>query len=237
VGFASAEVFTRAFKAHFGVTPGAWRRGAWRHRAEQNAQTLSKIHQAVRKIHQDQVPQFGDDASIRPERRTTLMKGLPMQVELRTLPAMQLAYMRHTGPYGHPGIGQTWARFAPWAGAQGLLRPGRALLGISQDDPMVTPPEKCRYDCCVEVDADFRANGEVGVQAFEGGRYACTRFTGTGADIHAAWMRMFAEWLPGSGWQPADRPALELYEPDFVVDKATGAFTCLLCVPVRAAQA
>ena len=31
VGFASAEVFSRAFKAHFGMTPTAWRRG-WNRR-------------------------------------------------------------------------------------------------------------------------------------------------------------------------------------------------------------
>jgi AraC family transcriptional regulator len=30
VGFASPEVFTRAFRAYFGVTPGAWRQGAHR---------------------------------------------------------------------------------------------------------------------------------------------------------------------------------------------------------------
>jgi len=26
---------------------------------------------------------------------------------------------------------------------------------------------------------------------------------------------------------------LEIYEPDFVVDEKTGAFACLLCMPVR----
>ncbi len=68
---------------------------------------------------------------------------------------------------------------------------------------------------------------------YGGGRYACARFTGTGADIHAAWMRLCGEWLPQSGWQADDKPALELYEEDFVMDPKTGAFSCLLCVPVR----
>lgn len=105
--------------------------------------------------------------------------------------------------------------------------------GISQDDPEITPPEKCRYDCCVEVDAAFQPQGEIGVQDFPGGRYACARFTGTGADNHAAWMKMFGQWLPDSGYQADDAPALELYEEDFVMDEKTGAFSCLLCVPVR----
>jgi len=34
--------------------------------------------------------------------------------------------------------------------------------------------------------------------------------------------------------QPADHPAVEIYQPDFTVDPKTGAFPCLLAVPVRA---
>lgn len=157
-----------------------------------------------------------------------------MHLELRTLPAMRLAYLRWTGPYGHPGITQTWERFGAWAARQGRLEPRRKMYGISQDNPETTPADQCRYDCCVAVDEGLRPTGEIAVQAFAGGRYACARFTGTGADIHTAWMRMYGEWLPGSGWQADDKPGLELYDEDFAVDPASGAFNCWLCVPVRA---
>jgi AraC family transcriptional regulator len=40
--------------------------------------------------------------------------------------------------------------------------------------------------------------------------------------------------LQGSGYTLADSPALELYDTDFVVDEKTGAFTCWLCLPVKA---
>ena len=45
---------------------------------------------------------------------------------------------------------------------------------------------------------------------------------------------MFAEWLPQSGYQPDNNPAVELYDEDFVMDPKTGTFSCWLCVPVRA---
>lgn len=154
-----------------------------------------------------------------------------MNVELRTLPALRLAYMRHTGPYGTPGIGQTWHRFCTWFGTRGTT--SQKMYGIGQDDPEITPPEKCRYDCCVEVDAAFQPQGDIGVQDFAGGRYACAHFTGTGATIHAAWMKMYGEWMPGSGYQAGDAPALELYEENFSSDEKTGTFSCLLCVPVK----
>ena len=67
-----------------------------------------------------------------------------------------------------------------------------------------------------------------------GGHYVPTApFTGTGATIHDAWMRMYGQWLPQSGYQADDKPGLEMYAEDFALDPKTGAFSCLLCVPVR----
>lgn len=234
VGFGSAEVFTRAFKSHFGVTPSHWRRGAWRDWAATHAHALRKIHQARSKAHQAAVQVLFKDTSIWPAGPVPTTTGVAlMQVELRTVPSMRLAYLRHTGPYGDPGISQTWERFGAWCGQNGLVPPRRKMYGISQDDPSITEAARCRYDCCIEVDAAFVPRGEVGVQDFAGGRYACARFTGTGADIHGAWMRMYGQWLPQSGYQADDKPGLEIYEEDFTVDPQTGAFHCLLCVPVR----
>ncbi|WP_411878419.1 GyrI-like domain-containing protein [Polaromonas sp. YR568] len=98
----------------------------------------------------------------------------------------------------------------------------------------MTPADKLRYDACIEVDEAFKPQGETGVQNFGGGRYACGRFTGKpGNEVHEAWTHMFAEWLPQSGYQPDNKPALELYEEDFVMDPKTGNFSCWLCVPVK----
>jgi AraC family transcriptional regulator len=225
IGFASAEVFSRAFRAYFGMTPTAWRRGGWRTWATRNADELSKIHQALRKQDQDGTTRPGDDGDS--------TKGLAMNVEMKTLPPMRLAYLRHTGPYGHPGISQTWQRFMRWCDEHADDLVNRQTYGISQDNAEVTPADKCRYDCCVEVKSTFQPQGEVGIQNFAGGRYACCSFTGTGATIHQAWISMFGDWLPASGYQAGDAPSLELYEADFAANPETGEFTCWLCVPVK----
>lgn len=235
VGFASAEVFSRAFRAHFGMTPTIWRRGGWRDWAERHQVELRKIHQAQHKASQDVAATLFKDRNLWPAGPVSSERGLTtMHIELKTFPAMRLAYLRNTGPYG-PAVAQLWQRFAAWCGQQGYMNPRRKMYGISQDNPEITPPEKCRYDACIEVDDNFKPQGDIGVQNFGGGRYACGRFTGRpGNDVHDAWTHMFAVWLPQSGYQPDNNPALELYEEDFVVDPKTGAFSCWLCVPVRA---
>ncbi len=61
MGFASYEVFTRAFKTHVGVPPTAWRRGAWRDFFEARKAHLSRIHEAQRKPRQAAAQCIGDD--------------------------------------------------------------------------------------------------------------------------------------------------------------------------------
>ena len=106
------------------------------------------------------------------------------------------------------------------------------MYSVSHDNPDVTPPSRCRYDACIEVDDAFSPTGDIGVQTLAGGRFACCEFHGLPNEIHAAWMRL-CDWLPDSGWQAADGAPLEVYGGDFVMDEKTGAFNCTLCMPVR----
>jgi AraC family transcriptional regulator len=233
VGFASAEVFTRAFRAHFKVTPTAWRHGAHRDWAAVHQYRLSKIHQEQSKLHQAVAQAFRQDSDLWPSGQVLPTGGAPMEVDIRNLPEKRVAYMRSVGPYGGTGIPRTWQRFAAWCEANGLMTPRRTMYGICQDDPEITPPEKCRYDAAVEVNESFTPQGEIGVETVAGGRYACAKFAGTTEEIHAAWMRFMSEWMPDSGYQVADGLAIELYGTDFVMDEKTGAFNCQLCMPVK----
>ena len=161
-----------------------------------------------------------------------------MTLDIKTFPPVRLAYMRYTGPYGHPDIALHWKRFGDWCEAQGLMKPRRKMYGISLDNPMTTAPMECRYDLAIEVEAKFKvkdadASG-VAIRQLEGGRFACKPFSGTAAQIGLAWMEMFGQAMPASGLQREDRPAMEVYLEDFELDPATFSFSCLLCVPVKA---
>lgn len=234
VGFASAEVFSRAFKAHFGHTPTAWRQGGWRGWVEARRAHLRKIHQDQRKAHQAVLAGFRQDPEHWPQGPVSLsLTAISMPIEFKTLPTFRLAYLRHTGPYGHSDITRAWERFGAWCAENGLMRPRRKMLGIALDNPVITRADQCRYDACVEVGADFQPGGDIGVQVLAARHYACSRFVGTGADVPAAWERLLAS-LPARGWQADHAPAVEYYAEDFVMDPETGVFNFELCLPVRA---
>lgn len=233
-GFNSAEVLSRNFRQTFGVSPSSWRKGGWQAWAERQHLELSKIHQEDRKIDQVVIDSLRHHAQRWPISHATQPNGeSPMQVHIRQLPAVRLAYLRHVGPYGESGIPMAWHRFAGWCESAGLTEPRRPMYGIGHDNPYITAPERCRYDCCVAVDDTFQPQAEIGVQTLPGGRYACADFTGTSADVFAAWQSLFRDWLPDSGHQLDDRPVFEFYPTDFAINPETGVFTCQFCLPVK----
>jgi AraC family transcriptional regulator len=150
-----------------------------------------------------------------------------------TLPDYHVACMRSVGPYGAPQIPALWTRLLDWAQPRGFVTPTRLTIGISYDNPAVTPPEKCRYDACIVVPLDFSPEPNVTMRDVQGGKYAVAEFVGTAADIMAAWNQLLSSWLPTSGYQLDNRDCFELYRGNSYVDKDKGVFKFDICVPVR----
>ena len=156
-----------------------------------------------------------------------------MAVQVREAPAYHVAYMRYAGPYGARGIPELWTRFRKWMETRDLPMETTTRLGVGYDDPRITAAEKCRYDACVVVPPDFKADRWVNLTDLPGGKCGVHEFTGSAHEIVAAWDRVFASWLPGSGYQPDDRPCFELYRGNPLVDAKAGVFRCDLWLPVR----
>ena len=233
-GFQSGEAFARAFKLKFGCTPSAWRDTTLERLKSQAAaigqspgNPESNPDQVFGNRHQDDQCVFSEaDGSYR------LAEDIAMDVRIIDLPKTRVAYQRLIGPYG-PAIGEFWrGTMAPWMHANGFSE--HTCFGIGYDDPSLTPANKCRYDACVEVLADFVASGQADIQTLPGGRYAVARFKGNVADIGNAWMWLTREWMPSSGLQCDDRPCFEMFSASTVLDPRTGQFSCDICIPVRA---
>ena len=131
------------------------------------------------------------------------------------------------------GIPALWKRLHEWTRTRGLDTSDSIKLGIGHDDPDVTAVEKYRYDACVVVSPDFAGDKWVNVMDVPGGKVAISVFTGTAHEIEDAWSALYRTWLPGSGYEPDDRPCLEVYRGNPEVAGRPGAFRCELCIPVR----
>jgi DNA gyrase inhibitor GyrI len=142
---------------------------------------------------------------------------------------VRVAARRYTGPPCEP-LGRFWrTQFTPWLADNGLVDCPR--YGVPRDDPRSTPPEQCRYDCCVELPACLSIAGADEIE-IPGGRYAVARFKGTGAQIGGAWEAFVSGCLlRGFAKDPA-RGSFEHYPRGASHDPKTGVFSCELCFPV-----
>ncbi len=149
-GYVSHEVFSRAFGRHFGVSPSAWR-------ARQAAGGLG--HNARHPGLSEEI----EGARISSTRVTDLR---PIEV----------AFLRHTGPYDEVD-GSLWGRVRDRLAELGCSTDGLPL-GIAQDPPHITPPERLRFDAGWTIDRDLPPECGLGQQTVAGGTYAFTTYVG-----------------------------------------------------------
>ncbi|TRD10927.1 AraC family transcriptional regulator [Erythrobacter insulae] len=190
VGYRSQDVFTRAFKRHFGCTPSAFDlEKYWRGRTDR------------------------DDALA--VSRYFLRPALPLppdfKVEIVDRPAANLIISRAVGVYLDPTlIVAAYERIDAFSKTLGIAMPGR-LAGASRDDPELVPLSRCRYDFSLEVLDGTRASKGLQAARRDEGRWAVTHVEGDFAAVDRAWNLLFKSWLPASGHNLRPAAAEEIY--------------------------
>jgi len=132
-GFQTHETFSREFKRRFQVTPSGYREWA-RVKLAQNSVSTFPLDEMY-------------DAFELSETKVTRMAQL------------HVAFIRHVGPY--EAVPDTlWHKLAEWARARPLPI-DLIFLGIAQDAPGVTPPDKLRFDAAIVVPEAFAPDGSI----------------------------------------------------------------------------
>lgn len=166
--------------------------------------------------------------------RGALQEDLPFSVEVKDMREMEVAYIRHTGPFEQDAnlFHKLFTRLETWVNSR---VPYDSFyfqkLVITHDDPSLTSKEKLRVSVCMIVPKEIKAEGEVGRFTVAGGRYAVGQFELAPHQYAQAWTQMYAKWLPQSGYEPDDRLSFELY-PEEQQCRADGKETVLICIPV-----
>lgn len=158
-----------------------------------------------------------------------------MEVEIKDLPQMDVAYVRNIGNYiNNPELfKQMFEKLCVWAAPKNLIGPDTVFLAVYYDDPNKTEPEKLKMDMCMTVSENAEVEGDVQKQSLPTGKFAVARLELKNSEEYGdAWNKLYSEWLPQSGEQPDERPCYEIYrnnpeehpEKLHIVD---------LCVPLK----
>lgn len=134
-----------------------------------------------------------------------------MNVEIRNLPKMRLACIRHIGPY--PEIGPVFERLGRWVGENQV--PVEGMIGVWLDNPMDVPADQLRSDACAIVPLDFTTNTPgITLVDVEPNEYAVASYYGSYEGLGEAWSKFTSELLPATGRQFGPGICFEKYVGD-----------------------
>jgi len=222
-GFTDISIFSRNFKQHFGASPSTWKKQM---REKSN---LSQVKSNPEKV-KEELSMYFCSYSKSIKWKTDMEQN--KSIEIKNLPDMTVAYVRHIGPYkGDEALFQgLWNKLFGWAGPRGLLtQANMASLAVYHDDPNITEDMKLRTSICLTVPEDTKVDGEVGKMKVQGGQYMVAQFVVTAKEFADAWQWVYAKWFPESGYQPDDKPCFEMYTEEPKDNK----FKVDICVPVK----
>lgn len=130
-------------------------------------------------------------------------------VTLRDAPARRLAAVLHRGAY--PLVGQAFDRLWTLLSARGLAGRAGGMAAVFYDDPSAVAEADLRSHAGVFIDGDIALAAPLEDIRLVAGRFAVMRYTGPYSGLSAAYDAFYCNWLPGSGEEPGDAPAFEVY--------------------------
>ncbi len=127
--------------------------------------------------------------------------------------SFRIAYLRRLGSYtDFPGPlpdSREVAALVALALSPALQR--SKWVGISNDDPEITPPEKIRFDLGLTLPDRFRPPEKFGVRVIRGGLFLRARHRGPYTDLPAAYDFLLGAYADGRRLKIRNLPPFEVY--------------------------
>lgn len=200
VGFATPSEFARVFKATYGLAPSRWDRRS----------RFDAVYDITNDADGAKVnggPDVGNRLETAP-------------VCLRRRPRYRVAYVRVRDPWVGDNLGAGYAELCRWGENRGLDRDRMTIVGLSWENGKTTPTDRLVYDLGIAVAGDgtdkqlFTSFAEDNIDlpvhdvpAVTAAEVCCRTLTETAF----AWEHMYRDWLPTSGFEPADHPTVKFF--------------------------
>ena len=192
-GYDTPASFAKAFKQLFDYSPTECRQAA----------------------HEEREPdeRYNRKITTETEDRITMIK--PIRIE--TIKPIRVLFLRGLGSYFEtPEI--VFPKLTEYARKHGLITATSKLYGIAHDCPEITAEEKIRFDACISVDNNVKADGEFGIQNIPGGKYAIFEHKGIRDKVGETLDKIIKSWLPQSNYQLREVPLVFEYpDLEFVI--------------------
>ena len=216
-GFAGTAEFSRAFRNHFNRAASSWDR-----RSPLEKSKICKAPDMLSFYDLEELESWKAAANVR--------------VRVDRFSAFRYVYIRIFEPYGNTRLVDAYHSLIAWLAARQTDIRDVVVIGMSLDDPAVTPSENCRYDLGVAFpkepggvlgkivhsrgrrvasipspDASECGRRDFSIRDIESQEIAAIHCVGDLAYVDRAWHYLYRIWLPSVAFEPADLPAMEIF--------------------------
>jgi AraC family transcriptional regulator len=217
-GFAGTAEFSRVFRNHFDRTASSWDR--------HSPLEKSKICKAPGVL------------TFYPMEELESWKAVnKVRVAMNPLGAFRYVYFRVFEPFRSNGVAEAYRALMSWLAECGTDFRDVVFIGMSLDDPSVTPAANCRYDLGIAFPQQpgrgdvmqkiLQSRGRVkpvppptpaecrranfSVRDFDSQDAGSIHCAGDIGHVARAWQYLYRVWLPAGVFEPADLPAMEFF--------------------------
>lgn len=220
-GFSSSQFFSSSFKKRFNISPAEWRRN--------NSKKMYKKSK-------DLEDYTASCCYIGRESKKERLSMVDFSIEVKVLPSMDVAYIRHIGAYkGNSELfKKMFVKLFKWSGARDLLNEDTKVIALYNDISEITDENKLRLTACITIPDKTETDGVIGKLRIAGGKYAVAHFELRNDEFENAWDMIYSKWLPESGYIPDDKPPFELYynDPDKHIEMKNIVDICIPVIPL-----
>jgi len=201
-GFSSSQSLAKVFSQYFKMSASKWRETYLKN---------SKIEHTNSKIRKD-INSFLE--YIHGMKKADNM--LKPDIKINNFNDMYVVYTRHIGPYkGDSKLFRSlYKKLFNWIESRDLFNKSTKFITLYNDFYGLTEESKLKITICATVPKDTSIDGNIGKLCIKGGKYAVFHFEIFENQYEAAWALVYGQWLPESGYQPADKPPFEILYND-----------------------
>lgn len=210
-GYSSPSNFSKAFRAHFGVSPSQVR-----------SPGTEPLPPAIGRLTRTHAREFDPrDLHVLPPDdpgREQALAELLHEQRYESFAGLEVACLASPAGYDAATLAATWAELIMRVRALGWAEGPIDAWGIPHDSPTLTAPQLCRYHACVPCPPDARVAPPLFRARIPAGRYAVFHYVGAQAGVERMVRAIYSIWLPASGAELDDFAPIDRYVGDWPVD-------------------
>ncbi len=151
------------------------------------------------------------------------LNKLKVKVKIIKSSSIKVAFIRANGDYMKTYF--NWLKLKEWIKQNSIDRE-LSCIGVTYDDPDITPSGKLRYDACIEIEDSFKIKKDDTVckQELNGGIFAQVEFEGNIYDEERVWEYLTYIWLPQNNYYIRDYRFQTFYRQEDIPSNLLEAF-------------